>query len=229
MDRYRRTNFKVRSLRLSFLKIVNYVYIGIDVETGRAVVVDPAWNLQEIERVLREEHAVLDMILLTHSHMDHVNLADTMALKYDVPVYISWIEKEYYHFQCAHVRCFQDGDVLSLGDSHIVCYVTPGHSKGSTCYLIENNLFTGDTVFIEGCGMCKFAGGSAEDMYHSFQRLKASIADEVLVYPAHRYHAELGQTMQFVKDHNIYFAIQDIEAFVKFRNRPNIKGAFRFK
>ena len=229
MNKRAKSNFKLRILRLSCMKIVNYIYIGIDLASGKAIVVDPAWNLREIERCLEEENAVLNKILITHSHMDHVNLADKMAKKYNIPVYISQKERDYYHFESTNLHVFQDGEQLDFGSMKVHCYVTPGHSKGSTCYLIENNLFTGDTVFIEGCGMCKFAGGSAEDMYHSFQRLKASIADEVLVYPAHRYHAELGQTMQFVKDHNIYFAIQDIETFVKFRNRPNIKGAFRFK
>lgn len=219
---------KVRMLRLGYMGMVNYIYVVIELATRKAVVIDPAWNLSAIERCLEEEGAELNMILLTHSHMDHAQLADKIAEKYGVPVFISQAEKEYYHFKCVNLHVFQDEEQLELGNIKIECIVTPGHSRGSTCYLIENNLFTGDTVFMEGCGICKFSGGSAEEMYDSFQRLKAIIGEDVLVYPGHRYHSELGQTMGFVKEHNIYFAISDIEKFVAFRNRSNVKGMFRF-
>ena len=223
------SEFKLRVLRLSFLKMINYVYIGIDVQTKKAFVIDPAWDMSAIKQCLDEEEAVLDKILITHSHVDHVNLADRLAKQYGVSVYISEIEKEYYHFQCRNLECFCDGDILRVGNLQIQCMVTPGHSKGSACYFVENHLFTGDTVFIEGCGLCQFAGGSAEEMYHTFQRLKDSISDNVLIYPSHRYGKMPGQTMKFVKDHNIYFSISDVEHFVSFRNRPNVKGTFSFK
>lgn len=220
---------RVRMLRVGIGMFVNYVYVGVDEDTKKAFVVDPAWDLKAIERCLDEEGASLNKVFVTHSHFDHCNLADVLAGKYGVPVYVSEREADYYGFDCRNAVGFQDEETVMVGETAVRCLVTPGHSKGSTCYLVENNLFSGDTVFIEGCGACKFDGGSAEEMYESIQRIERTVSEEVLIYPGHRYVHALGVTMEFVKDHNIYFCIKDIDKFVEFRNRKNIKGQFTFR
>lgn len=219
---------KVHVIRTSCMGMVNYVYVGIDKNTKKAFVVDPAWNRGGIEQCLMEEGAQLEAILLTHSHRDHVNLADSMAKWHNCPVYMSREEASYYRYSCFNLQTFSDGEEIYIGDTKISCILTPGHTAGGTCYLADMGLFTGDTVFIEGCGLCKFEGGSADKMYDSFQRLKHSISNEVLIYPAHRYKNMVGMNMGNVKRNNIYMQLDRREDFVSFRNRPNPKGAFRF-
>lgn len=211
------------------MKMKNYVYIGIDLETKKAFVVDPVWELKRIERCLEEEGAVLDKILLTHSHMDHVQLANQMAKKYNVSVYMSKEEIEHYKYHCTNLHSFHDNEIISVGEMKIRCLVTPGHTSGGACFLVEEYAFTGDTLFIEGCGMCKIPGGSATDMYHSIQRLKRELSDDVRIYPGHQYYKVPGQTMEYLKEHNIYLVIEDINHFIAFRNRKNIKGMLSFK
>lgn len=220
---------RMRMLRFSVPGIVNYVYVIIDSESGKAAVIDPAWNLKEIEQCLLQENVILDSVLITHSHLDHVNLAKKIARKYNVPVYISKAESEYYHFQCPNQQCFEDGEVIHLGKSTIQCIVTPGHTKGGTCYYIDSYLFTGDTIFIEGVGLCQFEGGDAREMFESVQKIESMIPDDTLVYPGHRYVAELGQTMGYVKNNNIYFCFEDEQKFVQFRNRKNVRNKFSFR
>ena len=220
---------KVRVLRLCFLKMINYVYVGIDMVSKKAFVVDPAWDLEAIQGCLDEEEAVLVGIFVTHSHVDHVNLVRKLSERYNVPVYMSKIEANYYQYSCENLRCFFDEDIVQIGELEVQCLLTPGHSKGSACFLVENCCFTGDTIFIEGCGLCQLPGGSAEDMFETFQRLKTLLWDEVLIYPGHRYGMEVGQPLWLVRRHNIYFGITNKEEFVKFRNRGNIKGTFSFK
>lgn len=220
---------KVCMLHTIFMQMKNYVYVGIDPETRKAFVVDPAWDMGKIEQCLEQENAILDKVLLTHSHMDHVNLANQLAKKYNVPVYMSQEEKDYYQFRCFNLHSFRDEETIAVGTKKIRCLVTPGHTKGGTCYLVEKHAFTGDTLFIEGCGMCKIPGGSASEMFYSVQRLKKEFTDETLIYPGHRYYNMPGQTMEYVKEHNIYLNMDDKERFISFRNRKGIKGLFSFK
>lgn len=222
------THTKVHTIRTVKFGFVNYVHIGIDLDTRKAFVVDPAWNLEAITKYLQREELCLEMVLLTHSHMDHVDLANEIAELYHVPVYISRTEAEYYHFTCRNRVLFEDMEELSVGTKKITCIETPGHTKGSTCFLFDNSLCSGDTIFIEGCGICNLDGGSAYDMFHSFQKIRSMLSEDTLIYPSHRYKNEPGQTFEFVKNSNIYFAISNPEDFANFRNRPNFKGTLEF-
>ncbi|WP_268964163.1 MBL fold metallo-hydrolase, partial [Paenibacillus sinensis] len=79
-----------------------------------------------------------------------------------------------------------------LGDTQITCILTPGHTYGSACYLTSDHLFTGDTVFIEGCGLCDTVGGDPEQMFHSIQRIKSAINPMVQIFPGHSYGKNPG-------------------------------------
>ena len=168
------------------------------------------------------------MVLLTHSHIDHVDLANEVAEYYNVPVYISRTEVEYYHFSCKNLILLEDMQELSIGTKKITCIQTPGHTKGSICYLFDSYLFTGDTLFIEGCGICNTVGGSAYDMFSSVQRLKNMISEDTLVYPGHCFKESVGVPFRRLLTCNIYFGFDNPKDFAQFRNRSSFKGAFRF-
>lgn len=221
--------YKVYKLRTSFFKFINYCYIIIDKKTGDAVVVDPAWELDRITDKLYESDAKLKGVLLTHSHFDHVNLANSLAGMFDSNVYISEAEINYFDFRCRNLQGLKDLDNIYLGETKIRCLLTPGHTPGGMCYMLEDSLFTGDTVFTEGCGACGFDGGSAEQMFSSIQRIKYEVAPYVLVYPGHSYGIVPGQTIDFLYKNNIYFQINEIEDFINFRTRNRQRGLFEFK
>jgi glyoxylase-like metal-dependent hydrolase (beta-lactamase superfamily II) len=90
-------------------------------------------------------------------------------------------------------------------------------------------MFTGDTLFSEGCGLCLCKGGSAEKMYDSIQKIKNMVSDDVLIYPGHSYGVKPGKAFGHLRMINVYLGIEDKKKFVDFRNRRNLRGMFNFK
>ncbi len=221
--------YELCQFKTSFYTCINYCYIMVDKRTRSSLIVDPSWELETIERKLEELNCHLVAILLTHSHYDHINMVKYLVGKYNVQVYMSEIEIEYYHFESVNLIGIKDMETLEIGDLKVVCLLTPGHTKGSMCYFAEDVLFTGDTVFIEGCGMCYGNGSSGNDMYESFQRIKNVIPIHAKVYPGHSYGKEVGRIFAHLKKENIYFLIDKREDFIRFRMRENQKNLFNFK
>ncbi len=207
----------------------NYCYIIADRSKKSAIAVDPSWEIGKIIDKLHELDVDLSAVLLTHSHYDHVNLAEPLQQIYHSDVYMSSAEIDYYQFRCRNLIALEDGQTFAAGGIIIKSILTPGHTAGGMCYLLSNHLFTGDTVFTEGCGICQDRGSSAEDMFNSIQRIKASIPPHVRVYPGHSFGEKPGQKMESLLKNNIYFQIDKKEHFVNFRTRKNQKGLFHFK
>lgn len=217
------------TIKTNFMQFHNYAYLGIDKSSKSAFVVDPSWDISQILEILDKHEAKLGKVLLTHSHLDHTNMVTKLVRKFNLDVYMSEEEIEYYKYNCINLKRIHDLEVISVGKTKIKCLVTPGHTKGSTCYWSGDNLFTGDTIFIEGCGICNIQGGSSEEMYHSIHRLKNIIPLDIGVYSGHSFGEEPGKDMNYLNKKNIYFQIDDINHFVKYRDRKNFKGIFNFK
>jgi len=96
------------------------------------------------------------------------------------------------------------GDILDVGDIHIELLHTPGHTPGSQCFLVYGRLVSGDTLFLEGCGRTDFPGSDPAQMYDSLQRL-ASLPDDVIVFPGHRYSLPSSATMEAIKEMNFVY------------------------
>lgn len=229
MEKDMSSHTKIYMLKTSFIQFRNYNYVGVDLETGKGFIVDPAWEINKIEKLLGEEQIELDKILLTHSHLDHVNLVEKLVEKHDALVFMSQEEIDFYHYRVTNLIGFSDMESIPIGQSDIRCILTPGHTRGGTCYQFGKGLFTGDTIFIEGCGICNTSGGSARSMYNSIQKIKKLISDETIIYPGHSFGKMPGQELKYLKAHNIYFQIDSEEIFAKFRNRSNMKGIFDFR
>lgn len=210
----------------SFFK--NNCYLIVDTFTKKALIIDPAWQIEIIERAIREYDASLFAVLLTHSHIDHVNLADTLAKKYHSTVLMSKVEIDYYGFSCANLLAIQDLKTFSFCDREVLPILTPGHTKGSLCYLIGENLFTGDTLFCEGCGICWGKGADPNDMFESLSLLKQLTPQQTRIYPGHSYSDAPGQTFEYLLKNNIYLNLNDRKQFVTFRMRGNQTNLFSF-
>lgn len=198
---------------------INYGFLVIDPATRTAAAVDPAWEFQPYVAELQRYEARLDAVLLTHSHNDHTNLVPDLQRRYDPIVCMSRAEIDYYGFRCRKLRALEPAERIPIGGFEAAALLTPGHTAGSMCYLVDDHLFTGDTLFAEGCGICSMPGGDPEQMFASLQRLKALAAPQARVYPAHSYGLPPGQTMQVVQSHNIYLQFEKKEHFIDFRMR----------
>lgn len=206
----------------------NYNYIIVDNHSREAAIIDPAWDLDLILEKLSQLDVKPRSILLTHSHNDHVNLAQPLAKYFDAKVYMSEAEMKYYGFFIENMHSFGDMDEIRLGRTSITCLVTPGHTAGSTCFLLSGHLFSGDTLFIEGCGICNVPGGSPDDMFMSIRRIKETVSPLVRVYPGHSYGKAPGYPLAYLLEQNIYMQIADKDTFVNFRMRKNQRNLFRF-
>jgi glyoxylase-like metal-dependent hydrolase (beta-lactamase superfamily II) len=222
-------NSNVIWCRVTHKGYINYCWIVVNPKTQEAVIIDPAWDFIKINQLLSQANAKLTAVLLTHHHHDHVDLAKTCAFFHDTSIYISEPESHFYGYKGERIKTFMPGELLSLAGFSITPVSTPGHTFGSTCYWIDQALFTGDTLFNEGCGLCYGKGADPGVMYQSIQHLIAVISDDTRVYPGHRFLSDLGQRFDQLKRLNIYLNIKSEEQFISFRMREsNRSSAFQF-
>jgi hydroxyacylglutathione hydrolase len=167
----------------------NYIWL---IRLGnRAAVVDPG-DASPVLSYLESEKLMLDAILVTHHHDDHIGgIPDLLGAFPSLPVYAP--RKETYAFKHTPVGEGDHVDLESLG-LRLTVMETPGHTLGHVVYYGANSLFCGDTLFSCGCG--RLFEGSYEQLYDSLQRL-ASLPPETRVYCTHEYTL-----------HNIRFARQ---------------------
>lgn len=212
-------NIRVIPFRDEIHSLNNYSYLVLDEIGKEALLVDPVGPVELIEQKLIQYGASLTKILITHSHHDHVRLVDILINKFDILVIMSKIEAYYYGFHCPNLVLLENFTPLSFGKEHIVPLLTPGHTKGSVCYLIGNYLFSGDTLFIEGCGNCWGEGADPNDMFDSLQFLKKRIPLHTKVYPGHSYGEKPGRLFKYLLGNNIYLQIDSRHHFISFRMR----------
>ncbi|MFC0215026.1 MBL fold metallo-hydrolase [Paenibacillus chartarius] len=213
------STYELHTLRVVSGKLVNYCYVIVDRASRQAAVVDPAADYEAIAGKLGELRAELKLILLTHSHDDHVQLVHRLAERYAPEVRMSRKEIDYYAYSCTGLQPFDDGQRLTLGETTITCLVTPGHTYGSSCFLLAGDLLTGDTIFIEGCGLCTDRGSDAGALYDSVQRIKSLVRTDVRVHPGHAFGEPPGQPMRFLHKYNFYFQFDRKDQFVAYRMR----------
>ena len=209
-------------------QMVNFVYLIGDRETGEAVVVDPAYDVQGLLDILAEDGMRLTGALATHYHPDHVGgdmmgytiqgVADLLTAN-PVPIHVQADEKPWVqrvtgasdHDIVAH----SSGDTVTVGEIPIQLIHTPGHTPGSQCFLVENRLVAGDTLFLEGCGRTDLPGGDAGQLYESLTQKLAKVPDDATLFPGHLYSAEPSASMEHVRRFNMVLQPEDKQTFLR--------------
>lgn len=220
---------RVIPLHVCYGSMKNYSYVIFDEHSKKAIVIDPAWEMQKYINTFELYKLTPAHILITHAHHDHINLVETFLKKYEIQVWISEKERETLFLPSSAVHVFTQNETLNLGELSCTPFLTPGHTPGSCCFLFDTHLFSGDTLFIEGCGMCFEPEGNPEDLYESIMFLKRTLSLEVKIYPGHRFQAYPGQKLDYLLKHNIYLNIENKNEFVKYRMRSNQSNLFDFK
>jgi hydroxyacylglutathione hydrolase len=219
--RYNEVVIQVVVLRVSNKFIINYSYLVIDYNSNQSVIVDPAWDMEKIEMALSYTQTSLGGVLLTHSHPDHIHLAEPLAAKYHCPIWMSNEEIAASGFKVPRLIGINTTPWL-VGQIKIQPILTPGHTLGSTCYLIGKNLFTGDTLFAEGCGICPDKQ-AAYHMFASLNHLKSRLKSETRVFPGHVYGKPPGQEFSELLKNNIYLQFRNENDFAAYRLRMGQK------
>ena len=172
-------------------------------ENDQLIVIDPGDGFSAIVRhISSHENIRVAAILLTHGHFDHIGAVDRLVRKYGCPVYACEEEEpllrnEKYNtdgFLKASLSCdikWLSGQWLDIGPFHIRILYTPGHTRGSVMYLIENSLFSGDTLFKLSIGRTDLYGGSLNQELASLEQLR-SLDENTVVYPGHEDNTTVG-------------------------------------
>jgi glyoxylase-like metal-dependent hydrolase (beta-lactamase superfamily II) len=208
-------------------QMVNFVYLVGDRTTGEAVVVDPAYAVDELLDIVRNDGMRCVGALATHFHPDHIG-GDLMGLSIqgitrllemtDAPVHVQqdeapWVIRTTGVGSDALVT-HRGGDVLQVGEIPITMVHTPGHTPGSQCFLVDGLLIAGDTLFLDGCGRTDLPGGDPEAMYESLTTRLARVPDDTVLYPGHLYSPQPSATMGHTRSNNYVFRLRTPEQWM---------------
>ncbi len=209
------SSFKIHAMELGPME--NFVYLVEDIASRRCAVVDPAWEVERIMQKARELELKITDILLTHSHHDHINGIEGVLEHASAEVHLLKPEYEFWQHELDRPSLHHGGDELRLGDTTITILHTPGHTPGSACYQLGNEIITGDTLFVFGCGRCDLKGGSPEDMFVTLKNMKQRLPQDMLIHPGHNYSVKPTSTLGEQIEGNPFMHYDDEEAFVNYR------------
>jgi len=199
-------------------QMVNFVYLVGDRETGEAVAVDPAYDIDRILQTLEADEMRLVGTLATHYHPDHVGgrmggygiegIRELLERE-SVPVHVQadeaeWVQKAT-DVGLDALTTHGSGDTVMVGEIPITLIHTPGHTPGSQCFLVDGRLVAGDTLFLDGCGRTDLPGGDPEEMYLSLTQRLAQVPDDVVLFPGHLYSEKPSASMAETRSRNIVY------------------------
>ena len=201
----------------------NFIYLVGSKSTREVTIIDPAWDIDALLTHIKEKDLKLTSVLVTHYHPDHIGggmgghsiegIAELLE-KDPVKIFVHKLEaegvKKVTGVSDTDLNIVESGDHLTIGKNDIEFLHTPGHTPGSQCFKVNNNLVSGDTLFVQGCGRVDLPGSNSEDMFHSLQKLSA-LPNETILYPGHNYSAEPYESMERVKEINTYLRIEDLD------------------
>lgn len=187
-------------------------YLVFQQETREAVVIDPAENAPFILNWCKELQVTPVAVLLTHGHGDHIGGVEDLLRAFRVPVYAgreeeALLKDPYLNLsadfgQAVSIKdavLLEDGQELNLLGCTWKVLATPGHTRGSVCYYLEEEklLFSGDTLFCESYGRTDFPTGSSRELMRSIQEKLLVLPDEVKVYPGHESDTTIGHEKRY--------------------------------
>lgn len=208
-------------------QMVNFVYLIGDRVTRETLVIDPAYAVSELLEIAQQDDMKVVGALATHYHADHVggsmmglNIEGAAKLLQlaDIPIHIQtdeapWIQRTT-GVALDSLKLHVSGDKVTVGKIEVTLLHTPGHTPGSQCFLVDQMLVAGDTLFLEGCGRTDLPGSNPEQMYESLQLL-GKLDDDVVVYPGHQYSIPKCMSMGEVRNTNYVFKPKTKDAWMQ--------------
>jgi glyoxylase-like metal-dependent hydrolase (beta-lactamase superfamily II) len=188
----------------------NFTYILEDEDTDVAIVLDPSWDIEEIQKVIEKNNLKVKYIVNTHHHFDHtignealVKITGAKIIQHNA----STLKND---------MTISDGDKIKFGNSELTVFHTPGHSKDSICLVGDGKIFSGDTLFVGNCGRVNLLGGSAKELYHSLFDIICKMDEKLDLYPGHNYGSSPSSTLGKEKKTNFVLQPRTEQEFLKF-------------
>jgi hydroxyacylglutathione hydrolase len=193
----------------------NFSYIVYCQDKKDALIVDPSYDASKALDFIKQNNLSLKYVIITHYHFDHSK--DITKIKKSVSsVKIIASELDGKKLSEKVDILVKDGQKLCLGKINLEFILTPGHTEGSICILVDNKaLITGDTLFIGDCGRTDLSGGNIDQMYKSLQEKIKPLPDNIIVYPGHDYGDKPFDILGNQKRNNKTLLARNIEEFSK--------------
>lgn len=199
-------------------QMVNFTYLIGDRVTHEAVLVDPCYAVGELVDLVQADGITVVGALATHYHPDHVGgdlyghqLEGVRELLTRCPCKVhtqraeaDWL-KRMTGCSDSDLQLHDSGDVVKVGEVEIQLIHTPGHTPGSQCFLVQNRLVAGDTLFLQGCGRTDLPGGDPRQLYLSLSQKLAKVPDDAVLYPGHLYDPRPSASMGETRRSNFVF------------------------
>jgi len=200
-------------------KSSTYTYLIASAKGREALIIDPVLeNVNEYTSILRELDLKLVKVIDTHIHADHV----TGASKLKDITKCSTIMGDHTPANSVEIKV-KDDEYINLDNLKIRAMYTPGHTSDSYSFLMDNYLFSGDTLLINGTGRTDFQNGNAKDAYNSIFNKLLKLPEETLLYPAHDYKGEKVSTIGKEKKQNPRLQVKSADEYVEIMNNLNLK------
>ena len=179
--------------------IDNNNYLIVDEKTKDAALIDCSSIDDRIDEEIEKQGANLKYILLTHGHFDHIAGIRPNRFKNNPQIVMHKADLDWLNNANQYLPMFgmpeitipkvdifvEDGDTIQLGSLEIKVLHTPGHTQGGVCYLVDGNLFSGDTIFREAVGRCDLEGGNFNQIVESIEDKIFTLPPETVIYPGH--------------------------------------------
>ena len=200
-------------------KSSTYTYLISSGNGREALIIDPVLeNVKEYINILNELDLRLVKVIDTHIHADHV----TGASKLKDITKCSTIMGNHTPADSVEIKV-KDDEYINLDNLKIKAMYTPGHTSDSYSFLMDNYLFSGDTLLINGTGRTDFQNGNAKDAYNSIFNRLLKLPDETLLYPAHDYKGEKVSTIGKEKKQNPRLQVKSVDEYIDIMNNLDLK------
>ena len=200
-------------------KSSTYTYLIASAEGREALIIDPVLeNVHQYIELLKQLDLRLVKVIDTHIHADHV----TGASKLKDITKCSTIMGDHTPAESVEIKV-KDDEYINLDNLKIRAMYTPGHTSDSYCFLMDNQLFSGDTLLINGTGRTDFQNGSATAAYNSIFNKLLKLPEDTLLYPAHDYKGEKVSTIGKEKKQNPRLQVNSVDEYVEIMNNLSLK------
>ena len=200
-------------------KSSTYTYLIASKKGREALIIDPVLNnVEEYISLLKKLDLKLVKVIDTHIHADHV----TGASKLKNQTNCTTIMGDKTPADSVEIKV-GDGEIIKLDQLEIKALHTPGHTSDSFSFMLNNYLFSGDTLLINGTGRTDFQNGSSKDAYNSIFNRLLKLPEETLLYPAHDYKGEKVSTIGKEKKFNPRLQVKNVDEYIEIMNNLNLK------
>ena len=195
-----------------------YTYIIASAKGREAVIIDPVIeNVESYINILNELNLKLVKVIDTHIHADHV----TGATKLKLQTNCITIMGEHTPADTVQIKV-KDDEIIKIDQLEIRAMYTPGHTSDSYSFLMNNQLFSGDTLLINGTGRTDFQNGSSKDAYNSIFNRLLKLPEDTLLYPGHDYNGKKVSTLGNEKKFNPRLQVKNAEEYAEIMSNLNL-------